>query len=114
MNITSIGRNTNVVTVVTDYNHAMTTGDTVVVEAVNTTFNGTFTVTVTGDQTFTYPQTGVNVGAAPDAGLVRVAIFTMDDDDWKAPLPNTSYTDLSNVTARIGVLEKLTASDIES
>lgn len=66
LNITSIARSSNVVTITTNTAHGFTTGDPVVVkDCATASFNGTFTnITVTGSTTFTYAQTGSNESAS--------------------------------------------------
>lgn len=59
--ISTIARATNVVTVTTSTNHGLANGDVVDISGVTggtTSFNGSFTITVTGATTFTYSQTG--------------------------------------------------------
>lgn len=68
--ISSISRTSNVTTVTTSSAHFLTSGESVVVSGVaDNTFNGTFTVTVTGSTTFTYPNTGTN--GSSSGGTVR-------------------------------------------
>lgn len=70
--ITFVTRTSNVVTITTSGVHGFVTGDYVTVAAVtNTGFNGNFTVTSTPTTTsFTYAQTGSNVGTTADTGTV--------------------------------------------
>lgn len=60
-------RATNVVTITTIADHNFSTGDSIVI-AGGTTFslNGKFTITVTGDKTFTYASSGSDGTAAGD------------------------------------------------
>jgi len=63
--IASIARIGNTVTVNTTGLHDLSTGDSVVISNVvssSTSFNGTFTVTVVDNDTFTYSQTGTSEG----------------------------------------------------
>lgn len=59
--ISSISRTSNVTTVDTSVAHGLSTSDSVTIAGVtDTSFNGTFTVTVVDSNTFTYSNTGTN------------------------------------------------------
>lgn len=70
-NISTISRTSNVVTITTTSAHALTTGNTIVVEASLSQFNGTFTVASTPSSTsFTYSLAGSNQGSTAATGFV--------------------------------------------
>ena len=76
----------NVATLTTSTAHGLTTGDSVWVEKVDTTFNGHYTVTGTPTTTtFTYAKTASNVAltAVSPVGLVNLTgkIYIEDDAD---------------------------------
>lgn len=59
--ISTISRTSNVTTVVTSVAHGLASGESVTIAGVtDTTFNGTFTVTVTNSTTFTYSNAGTD------------------------------------------------------
>lgn len=66
VNISSISRTSNVVTVTTSSAHGFETDDAVIIADCSTTsFNGTFTpITVTSTTTFTFAQTAANASAS--------------------------------------------------
>lgn len=64
-------RAANVVTITTIAAHGFTTGDSIAISGVtDSSFNGTFTITVTGANTFTYNQTAAN--ATSGNGIARL------------------------------------------
>lgn len=70
-NISTISRTSNVVTITTTSSHALTTGNTIEVEASLSQFNGTFTVASTPSSTsFTYSLTGANQVSTAATGFV--------------------------------------------
>ncbi len=71
VNVTSITRVTTTATVTTTYAHGFKTSDTVDISgAVQTQYNGSFTITVTGTTTFTYTVAGSP--ATPATGTILV------------------------------------------
>lgn len=63
--ISTAVRTTNVVTITTSTNHQFQTGTSVVIAGVtDATFDGTFTITRTGNTTFTYAQTAGNASSS--------------------------------------------------
>ena len=54
----------NVATLTTSATHSFSNGDEVVIAGVDATFNGTYTITGTTSNTFTYAKTAANVGSA--------------------------------------------------
>lgn len=65
--ITAASITSNVATI-TAANHGYTTGDSVEIQGVNTTFNGTYTVAVVNSNSFTYSLTSANVSLTGLAG----------------------------------------------
>lgn len=64
--ITTAARASDVVTVTTTNTHYYTTGDSIVIAGGSpSTFNGTYTITVTSDTTFTYENSGSDESATP-------------------------------------------------
>jgi hypothetical protein len=81
--VTSITRAVNTATVTTTTNHGYTTGDKVNIRgAVQTDYNGDYTITVTGLDTFTY--TVANSPATPATGTIIAN---------KGPLVYATYSD---------------------
>lgn len=69
-------RASNVVTITTTGAHGLFTGKKVVIAGVtDATFNGTFTITVTGSTTFTYPQIAAN--GTSGAGTATISTFSV-------------------------------------
>jgi len=63
--ISTAVRSSNVVTITTATTHQFRTGTSVVIAGVTTSsFNGTFTITRTGNTTFTYAQTAANASSS--------------------------------------------------
>jgi hypothetical protein len=74
VSISTAVRTTNVVTITTAANHKFITGMSVLIAGVtDTSFNGTFTVTVTGATTFTYAQTATNASSTGGTAALPVA-----------------------------------------
>lgn len=74
VSISTAVRTTNVVTITTAANHKFITGMSVLISGVtDTSFNGTFTVTVTGATTFTYAQTATNASSTGGTAALPVA-----------------------------------------
>ena len=64
----------NVATITTSAAHGLFVGDTVKITGVDTTFNGTWTITtVPSTTTFTYARTATNVTSGASSGTVYVA-----------------------------------------
>jgi len=64
----------NVATITTSATHGLFVGDTVKITGVDTTFNGTWTITtVPSTTTFTYARTATNVTSVASSGSVYVA-----------------------------------------
>lgn len=73
----------NLVTITTKENHYLTTGQSVIITGADQTyFNGNFTITVTGDKTFTYAVTQSDITAT---GTIFVNIIP---DDLKLAMLN--------------------------
>lgn len=81
VNISTVVRATNVVTVTCSASHGLTVGNSVVVSGVtDVTFNGTFTVaSVTSATVFTYAQTATN--ASSSGGTITISISDGIDGD---------------------------------
>lgn len=75
--ITTVGRATNVVTIVTSVAHGYVVNDIVTIAAVtNTSVNGTFTIaSVPTSTSFTYAQTGTNYANTADTGTVNSSSY---------------------------------------
>lgn len=74
VSISTAVRTTNVVTITTAENHKFITGMSVLIAGVtNASFDGTFTVTVTGLTTFTYAQTATNASSSGGTAALPVA-----------------------------------------
>ena len=66
--VTNKALNTNVATLTTSVTHAMTIGTTVFVTGVDSTFNGTYTITAVTTNTFSYAKTASNVTSVSASG----------------------------------------------
>lgn len=66
--ITNKSLNTNVATLTTSTSHAMVVGTIVTVAGVDSTFNGTYTVTAITSNTFSYAKTATNVTSTSSSG----------------------------------------------
>lgn len=72
--ISTASRTSNVVTITTAQNHDFITGMSVLIAGVtNSSFNGTFTITKTGNTTFTYSQTAANASSTGGTAALPVA-----------------------------------------
>lgn len=68
-------RTANVVTITTIAPHGFTTGDSIVISGItDSSFNGIFTITVTGANSFTYSQTAANATSGNGVGRLEVVI----------------------------------------
>lgn len=82
--ITNVARTSDVVTITTSVAHGYSVGDSVTVAATSTTgVNGTFTITGITSTTFTYAQTGINIGSTADTGSVTFQYTTPTDQRWR-------------------------------
>jgi hypothetical protein len=83
--ISNVAKTSQVVTITTSAAHGYSIGDSVTVTAVtNTAVNGTFTIdTVPTTTTFTYAQTGGNIGTTADTGTVTFAYVTPTNQRWR-------------------------------
>lgn len=71
LNISSVSRTTNVATITTTAAHGLSTGNRVTIDCSNSSFNtGTTSITVTGLTTFTYSNTGSDLGSTSASGTV--------------------------------------------
>jgi hypothetical protein len=113
--ITSITRVTTTATVTTTAAHGFTTGQSVTISgAVQTEYNGTYVITVTGLTTFTYTVAGAP--ATPATGTItafrnfstaRVIWYNKEKGDWSTNDAQGTLTlyEVSNPTAiRVGQL----------
>jgi len=66
--ITNRTLNTNVATLTTSTTHALTVGTIVDISGINSTFNGTYTVTAVTSNTFSYAKTASNVTSTSSSG----------------------------------------------
>jgi hypothetical protein len=82
--ITTVVRASNVVTITTSAAHGYSVGDSVTVAATSTTgVNGTFTITGITSTTFTYSQTGTDIGSTADTGTVTFQYTTPTEQRWR-------------------------------
>jgi hypothetical protein len=83
--ISNVAKTSQVVTITTSAVHGYSVGDSVTVTAVtNVAVNGTFTITtVPTTTTFTYAQTGGNIGTTADTGTVTFAYVTPLNQRWR-------------------------------
>jgi hypothetical protein len=83
--ITNVAKTSGVVTITTSAAHGFSIGDSVTVAATSTTaVNGTFTVdTVPTTTTFTYLQSGGNIGSTADTGTVSFQYTTPSNQRWR-------------------------------
>ena len=66
--------NSNLATVRTTENHLFVVGDDVEITGINSTFNGTHTITATGDTTFSFVKVASNSGSTSVSGSVNAGI----------------------------------------
>lgn len=72
--ISTAVRSSNVVTITTSATHQFQTGGSVLIAGVtDSSFNGTFTITRTGNTTFTYAQTAANASSSGGTATLPVA-----------------------------------------
>jgi hypothetical protein len=82
--ITNVAKTSGVVTITTSAAHGFSIGDSVTVAATSTTaVNGTFTVDTVGSTTFTYLQSGGNIGSTADSGTVSFQYTTPANQRWR-------------------------------
>ena len=83
--ISNVAKTSQVVTITTSAVHGYSVGDSVTVTAVtNVAVNGTFTITtVPTTTTFTYAQTGGNIGTTADTGTVTFLYTTPTNQRWR-------------------------------
>lgn len=82
--ITNVAKTSGVVTITTSVAHGFSVGDSVTVAATSTTaVNGTFTVDTVGSTTFTYLQSGGNIGSTADTGTVSFQYSTPANQRWR-------------------------------
>lgn len=74
--ITDVSVTSNVVTVTLSNSHPFITGDSVIVSGVNSTYNGTRTITGTTSNTFTFTLTTPNESLTQLTGTVRLASWS--------------------------------------
>lgn len=97
-NIASISRTSDVVTVNTTFNHSFTPSDTVQIICDIGNFNGTFTVVSAPSSTsFTYAQTGVNVGLTSTSGIATETRFDVNSDLYPSSITSNYQYDLYNM-----------------
>ena len=77
--VSQVSRTSGVVTITTTANHTYAIGDIVTVTtAVNTSLNGSYTITGISNNTFTFNKAGTDISPIADSGTVRkVYSFTM-------------------------------------
>ena len=75
--ITNKALTSNVATLTTSVDHNLTVGQTVSITEVNSTFNGTFVVTATTSNTFSYSLVALDVSSSSSTGSVTA--FTVKD-----------------------------------
>ena len=76
--ISTITRTSNVTTVTTAVAHGFSTGNSVAINGVTGTgFNGSYSITKTGDTTFTYANTGSNATGGTALSISNIAFSTV-------------------------------------
>jgi hypothetical protein len=91
--ITNKALTTNVATVTVASSTGISTGDTVLVYGVDSTFNGTYTVTATTGTTISYAKTAANVTSTAATGYIqKQAVYT-------ATTGTTGFTAQTSTTA---------------
>ena len=79
--ISNVELTTNVATITTSSDHKYSTGDSVVVDASNNTFDGTYTITSTPTTTtFTYAKVNANIPSASATGTVITGAYSAIED----------------------------------
>lgn len=82
--ITNVAKTSQIVTITTSAAHGFSSGDSVTVAATSTTaVNGTFTVDTVTSTTFTYSQSGGNIGSTTDTGTVSFQYSTPINQRWR-------------------------------
>jgi hypothetical protein len=82
--ISNVSKTSQVVTITTSAAHGYSIGDSVTVAATSTTaVNGTFTITGITSTTFTYAQSGSNIGSTVDTGTVTFSYVTPQNQRWR-------------------------------
>ena len=81
VSITNKALTSNVATLTTSTTHNFTTGQTVVVSGVDSTFNGTYTLTVTASNQFTYTKVAANVASQASSGTAVQSAFWQSVQD---------------------------------
>lgn len=111
--ILTLSRDTNVVTVNTATAHGMTTGDTVrIYGALNTAFDGTFTLLSGSGTSFTYSQAGTNASTTGGKAIkaIKIGLSTTNNYDFcQIVLGGTEYTVISD---RAGNLQKFDGTSV--
>ena len=107
--ISNVAKTSQVVTITTSAAHGYSVGDSVTVTAVtNTAVNGTFTIdTVPTTTTFTYAQSGGNIGTTADTGTVTFAYVTPTDQRWR-------FTQFGNVIVAANGKNRIQAFNLNS
>jgi hypothetical protein len=105
--IAFVARNSNVTTITTTKAHGFTTGLKVEIDCSDNNFDialsSNVTITVTGDNTFTFSQTGTNVSQAAATGTVK-----QPDNQAKSELLKvTEITNISNTADPNGLRIKV-------
>lgn len=98
--LTSLSRNSNVVTATTSVPHGYIVGDLVIISGTSggsNDWNGTFTVTSAAGTTFTYGQTSVN-SSATTLGASRVERMGMSNTGSKVIITDAITNDVSRIT----------------
>jgi hypothetical protein len=72
--VTNKALTSNVATITTSVAHGFTVGQTVLVENVDSTFNGTFVITAVTSTTFSYSQIAANVTSAVATGTSTILV----------------------------------------
>jgi hypothetical protein len=72
--ITNKALTSNVATLTTSASHGFTVGQTVLVEDVDNTFNGTFVITAVTSDTFSYAQIATNVSSVSATGSATILV----------------------------------------
>jgi len=82
--ITTVARTSNIVTITTSVAHGYSVADSVTIAAViNTSVNGSFTVSAVTTNTFTYNNSGTDIVSGADTGTVTFVYTTPTDQRWR-------------------------------